>query len=633
MAPTFGLLISVGPRPVLDHRRCAVILALLLVVFVAVTVPGSFKGSSTASAVFLHEPDAPIFVLPSLMELYDGRLVPKFRVYGHFPAYFSAALFAPVLLPMKLLHGSIDYFYFVLAMRVSQLVMAVVAVIYVYRLGLLCLPPPWALAAVALVLSMSEFCKWTLTIHPDIYQAAAIVAAEFYLARHLRNGRRRDLCLSAACAGVATAAKLYGVFVLPAVAVAVFSGRIAGFRLEKKSLVAAINSGLLYLAILLAVFFSFNLRILSFDADVRLWLGLFNGMHSVRGSAGDLFTAKVATIVSPNLFGLFFPLAYVLSAAWLLAVDARRWRNGDFTLHPYQAVHLVVGAYVLYFLVLYSDSFNIYHSERYLLPFMCLLPVSVLLVLRSLFAQPGMRFLGWGLTTAVVLTAAVRGCGCALYVYRPMPVAIRTALYDRIRYGLAEADKQLLSSVYQVAPGSGRARLRGDLTAEECDRALDFWRNRSYLLTSPSPFWRVLAFPYRKERFATFKTRAWIAENAPSDAVVYAEPSMNLMDTPLAHFCHSDNDDLPTKNIHTGPIQWETVARLRPDFILTINKTAVDEILGKSEDYQLLEHLVSENEAYIVGRREALRRRIDEDSGKSGSQRPSHRLATCPAAP
>ena len=580
------------------------LLILMLLGLFGAAAPGFFFASDTASAVALFEPDAPAVVMPPLLDLYNGQLVPQFCAYGHLPAYFSGALFAPLLVPMKLYSGSIDYFYFALAMRGAQLLMGALALVYVYRLGLICLPPWLALVGAALVLAMPEFGHWTLSIHPDIYQTAAIAAAVFYLVRWGQSGRRGDWLFSAVCAGLAAAAKFYGVFLFPAAAWAAWSGSRASGGAIGRRVAVALGLSAVYVAVAMAVFALFNVRILLWDERCREWFLIIGAIPQAAGAASELFAGKLSNWSSPNLLGPLFLAVYLVAALrWVVAMAANRRAPHDWPGASLGVVHAALATFAVYYFGIYSDAYNIYHGERYALPLFVLLPVPTLALLYELTASPKFGRWGWLLSGLVAATSALRIVGAPLDVYYPLPTVIDRRLYVHMLYVCDDRDRATLTAAYRLADGAERARMQRPLAPDLEDRLREYWRQRCFLRSRPTTAAHRLTFPYRKERTAAFGVRAWIIAHAKADATLYAEPGLNLLPTTMSSVEYSDNRDLPTRNVCVEAIDLRKINRLRPDYVLTAHAPVADAVLKRDAQYELAERLAGKGEVFILRRR------------------------------
>lgn len=587
-----------------NQRTTGRLLILMLLGLFAVAAPGFFCASNTASAVALFEPDAPMVVLPPLLDLYDGQFVPQFCAYGHLPAYFSGALFAPLLVPLKLHSGAIDYFYFVLAMRSAQLLMGALTLVYVYRLGLLYLPPWLALAGAALVLAMPEFGHWTLSIHPDIYQTAAIAAAAFYLIRWLQSAKRGDWWLSAVCAGLATAAKFFGVFLFPAAAWAAWVGSNAPGRTIGRRLAVALGRSLGYAAAAMAVFALFNVRILLWDERCRAWFAHIGAVPQAAGAARELFAGKLSNLSSPNLLGPLFLAVYVVAALrWAAAAAANRRAPHDCPGASLGVVHVALATFAVYYFGIYSDAYNIYHGERYALPLFVLLPIPTLALLYELVVHPRFRRWGWLLSGLIAATSALRIFGAPLDFYYPLPTVIDRRLYVEMLYVADDCDKQMLTTAYRLADGADRARMQRPLAAELEGRLREYWRQRCFLWSRPTTAAHRLTFPYRKERTAAFRTRAWVIAQVKPDAALYAEPGLNLLPTTLTSVAYSDNLDLPTRNVYVEALDLGKIDRMRPDYVLTAHGCVADAVLAHDARYETAARLAGKGEVFILRRK------------------------------
>lgn len=589
------------------------LVALLVVGFVAKVWPATYSAADQSAVLFPHEFDAVATVMPPLLEIYSGEIPPKFAVYGHFPAYLTALVSLPVLGPIKLIHGAIDYTYFVRAMRWTQLGMAVITVVYVFRIGTLIMPPLAAVFPVILLLTMTEFYTWTLRLHPDIFQTAMLVVAVFYLMRGQQNGTWRDLCLSAVAAGLSTASKYYGVFIFPAVALALVSGKVIGFRRVPGAVREVLLRGTVYGLIVVALFSVINVRLFFSAAELRDHVALMEQLTAEPGQRFLLFASKVGILVSPNLLGAAVPILYVAAWAWICAGDGRQWIKGNLVFHPSQVIHATCWSFFLYFLLLFADVFNLYQGDRYALPFLCLAPIPVVHLLSSMLTVPGRSpgvVFPWTVRAAAVVLIALTGflqvrrvAGEPLDLYRPTPRLLQVQIMSAVLGPVTSAeDRQLLQASYEPCSAT-MFRLKTGLASEQRHQLRHYWRERTALVRTATP-WQVLEHFRARDKWIGLAARQWVIDNVPRDAVIYTERFLGLLPTNLKPVLYADNEDLPTKNIHEDmQIDPAKVPTLRPDYILTASSAKASALAAQYNDYALAAALQTGGEILILKRR------------------------------
>ena len=600
-----------------SDRWALAILAAAVAAFAAVTIPAGIPCSRHSAALYMWEVDGAVFVVPPLMDIYSGSIPPAFSVYGHFPAYCAALLFLPVLLPIKLLHGSIDYFHFVMAMRLTQVLMGALTLIFAWRIAALAMSRWAALAVVALLLTLPELYRWTIDLHPDIHQCAMLMVAVFYLIRHQQTGSRRDLCVSAAAAGLAMASKYYGVFILPAAALACYSAA-ASSRPAKEAARMAFRSALMYGLIAGAVFLAVNARILLSAGEFRKWIGIFGSYAAAPAQRGELLAGKIANLGSSSLFGLTFIVIYLVALATMGAADGRRWRKGRFAPHPYQTIHITVACFAGYYLAFYNDAWNLYHGERYALPFVCLAAIPVVHLVASMLRQRRLRIAAVALIALIAVTQVRRVQGRPFDGYWPTPAIVHKELFNSVALSADPADQDLVRSSYEAA---GKAmRLRRNLAPAAARELWTFWRTRSWLLNKPVTIRQMLIQHYQREDCADFRTRQWVIDHVRPGAAIYTQSGLNLLPTTSAHVLYAPNDDLPTRSIAFGAfIQPDRIAELRPDYIFTRSQSVADEIVARYPQYALLDTIWRRRAVYALGLRDfSVYRVIDRYGAAAG---------------
>lgn len=109
---------------------------------------------------------------------------------------------------------------------VVLVVSGVVTLVMTYRIGARLYGHLYGLVAALLLVSTSEFVRWSHEIHPDLPQLALLMTGFYFAVRLYERGTepgRRwmiDLSLASFCAGAAMATKFNGVFLLPVIALA-----------------------------------------------------------------------------------------------------------------------------------------------------------------------------------------------------------------------------------------------------------------------------------------------------------------------------------------------------------------------------------------------------------------------------
>jgi tetratricopeptide (TPR) repeat protein len=92
----------------------------------------------------------------------------------------------------------------------------------VYRIGREMFDEKVGVIATFLLLAMPTFLRWTVESHPDLPQLFWILLSVLYAMRYTRSFTLRDVCLAAVSAGFAFGTKFGGIFLLPALGIALF---------------------------------------------------------------------------------------------------------------------------------------------------------------------------------------------------------------------------------------------------------------------------------------------------------------------------------------------------------------------------------------------------------------------------
>jgi hypothetical protein len=375
---------------------------VVAVLFVVLALPGTYPASRSHEELFTFSMDEPMFMVPPMRDIVMGRY-PRFYTYGNFPSFMTSVIFLPVILAFKLLHVEVSYFHIVMMLRLGALVAALGALVFLYRLGRHWCSPATALAAVVLVMTAGTLWEWTWTLHPDVFQAFALVASVYFLVKYHDERLSQWLWISAVFAGFAAGSKYWGIFIVPAALVSIWSNDHLG-RVSAK-VIRAVG----YLALVIGVFVVVNAE---FVVHFRRLIHIgqtYAVQHGMLHASvfNPLLKAKLDCLGSAYYFGTLFCVVY----ATALIEDIARWARAPAKPHSMLLIHLTIVTLGLYYFVFFNDPANVEDGERYLLGFMMLMVLPALALLETALGEQRTRMLGLCVVAVLVCSQAARIAG------------------------------------------------------------------------------------------------------------------------------------------------------------------------------------------------------------------------------
>jgi Dolichyl-phosphate-mannose-protein mannosyltransferase len=237
-----------------------------------------------------------------------------------------------------------------LAAQSTVALFTVVLLAATYGLARRILPRWSAVGAMLLVVGAPEVALWARQVMLDVPAYAMVVAAAFFLVRHVEHGRTGDLAATACCALAAVWIKLTAVFILPVFAVVLVGTRgMSALRARPVLLVAAVGvAGLLPLAWLTMRFGTANLEsVAGRPSDLArgsLDAWLFYARVMPRSLGVPALVAAIVGVVGllvpsrrdppARWFLVFLGLWFVVGYAFFSMIGVREPRHGLMMLLP-----------------------------------------------------------------------------------------------------------------------------------------------------------------------------------------------------------------------------------------------------------------------------------------------------------
>lgn len=489
--------------------------------------------------VWTFETDGP-FYLHLLDLLAHGELRPS-AFYGYFPILAAYVFSIPVRV-FNWVFGSGDLITsLIVGFRVSQIFFVLLAGWLVYLIASSLSSRPLAIVCLVSFFSVSEFLKWTIYIHPDVQQVSMTLAGCYCLIRYLESREQAYFFVSAIFAGLATASKYFGVFLVPAAAVAALAVYLPQCRLMtavyRSAVLSALYAGVHIIAYLIATppLLRRPLRSLRYMTEFHSGEG-----RVVFGNAisADLWQHKAKLLFDNAFLGKTICIAFAVAVVWTVATSIVRKRI--------DGVHIlttIILSYCIVFLALWGDLFNINGGYRYLLQPVALMPIVIAVALNDagrLLGAPGR-------------VAAVAAAVWILVLIIPNSLPMR-ARYVSETLSYSSAREQ-----------TGQFQIRGWLEENVPDGA--------QILTQA---YTNIQMPGAVPGHYFEQGGRW---RGRKDIKVFYDPSNHVYLTPQA------------------------VTAIDPDFIVGVNETAIAEILAKFPSYQLVTKLGERGVVFVVGRK------------------------------
>lgn len=442
------------------------VLATVLSLYVIIVIPGTYSGSRSGHELWTFSMDDRSQLLPPMIELVQGK-IPQFRSYGHFPEFFSAALFLPFIVTHKIKDKEISYLHHVMMLRLSQVFMALLCFYVLYKMALLCMSFWYAIGAVVIAMLSNTLYEYVFYIHPDVFQMTTFVIATYLLMKFLQRRRIGYFLGSAILAGCATGSKYWGFFILPSVLVCLIS-------FYKEYGIAKIMRLLcVYILIIIIVFLITNPHfIFHFDFVIEKYKKYQAHAAPINLSGfSELLDKKISLFTSPYYFGSLFFIFYIIS----LLVRINQACKEKWKLHAYDFIHINLITLIIFYFVVFNDKFNVPAGERYLLAWMIPLPIVVLyLFYQMLHSQSkGIRYVACLSSVVLILSLSLKVAGV------PMKYFILG---------------------------------QGDLFHQK----------------EVASLWDTIGYYYQKEDMGTFLMREWLTGNVERGSHIYVEAYMNI---------------------------------------------------------------------------------------------------------
>jgi hypothetical protein len=594
-------------RRVLDWAPAAS-LCVLLVGYAAAMLPALLPGRADYAQLWTTSSDQTV-MYRIFFDFMGGQLTHG-TVYGGVAYEFVALLLLPALVLMHVAGVSIGFAGYSIIIAVTQLVVALTAFIYLYRLSALISNRWLAVLGVALAMCMTDVFETLVQIKPDDWQMMATVATLFHLCRHTHRSLRGvrqpdwsgDLVWAAFWFGISVSARVTAVLLG-----ASFAAAVAICVLQSSpSLLAALTRAAAQLGLAGAV------TAATFVVTSPQWIAHYRELRDLYGFAAhafnsadlgqaltDLFWPRVANFVSGRLDGPVLPVCYLFS---MVAVHFGRRAVAAHFGSVRNAGRSVINAYVvtvlLAYFTLYRDTFNIYGGDRYFVALMLPVVAAVLswaatrttLLLRVLAASAVIASFGW---------AGAQSVGAAGFEWQPLRRMVHKDVFKQWINTFNPDDKRFVSSVYSLSPDGYVYSLRSLSRAEwaRVEKTPGLAPQMTFSGKSTA-IWPNLAAYYNIKQLPNFTARDWIRRNAPPGSVVVTDFYIDLLDDPD---CYTPNDDLPA-GVRIVRADWDKalvtvpqVARDHPDFVVTRYGEIAAQIEAQLPQYRMAAALSAPN--------------------------------------
>lgn len=151
--------------------------------------------------------------------LTSGSLALDEFVYGSLYPYVGVAVSSIYGILFDLSDHAI-----IIILRLIGVGSAITVALYTYRIGQLLFGLRGGNLSAAVVLSTPLHFRWAVEIHPDLLQLAFLTAGLYHTLQLARNGDLYHLLMASTLAGLATATKYGGLFLLPTIALSLILG-------------------------------------------------------------------------------------------------------------------------------------------------------------------------------------------------------------------------------------------------------------------------------------------------------------------------------------------------------------------------------------------------------------------------
>lgn len=369
-------------------HRLDIVALLIIVAYGALCASTIFQAYRTYEEAWAFETDGPFYLI-NLDRLVHGEIGEISKLAGFFPVIVAYLFSLPLLLIEKITGDGNHVDSLFVGFRLSQTCFAMLSAALVYRITAVLSSRGLGIVVLVSFVSTVEILLWTARIHPDIQQLAMVLAGTYCLVRYCQTLQSRYFFVSAIFAGLATASKLYGLFLLPSAIVAVLAVELSGAHEKGRLSRIGMLSGA-YLAIHTAAaavmsvphFFhaSHNLKRLSaFSAGGNLLS--FENAFSL-----DLWARKVALLFDDRFLGEGICIAFLIVVIHAIARSAQCRR-----IHSIHILVAFILSFFFIFLTFWGDVFNMKSGHRYLLPASSL----VLIVIAVGLHEIGQRLRPW----------------------------------------------------------------------------------------------------------------------------------------------------------------------------------------------------------------------------------------------
>jgi hypothetical protein len=498
-----------------------------------------FQSYRNYEELWAFETDGPFYVI-LLDRLAHGEVEPS-AYYGYFPILAAYAFSLPVRLVNYVFGSDESITSLIVGFRVSQIFFVLLAGWLVYLIATSLSTRLLGIVCLISFFSVSEVFRWTAFIHPDIQQISMTLAGCYFLIKYMESRHKTYFFISAVFAGFATASKYFGVFLIPAAAVAALAVCLPQSR-PMTAIRQSVRWAVLYGAVHTVAYLIATPPLIRHPLrSLRYMIDFSSGDRRVlleNAFSADLWQRKAKLFFDNAFLGRAICVAFVVAVIWTLAASIARRR-----IDRVHVLTAIVISYCVGFLALWGDLFNIEGGYRYLLQPAALVPIVIVVALDDAGKHFGLPGRG---------AAAVAGFWILVLI-------IPYSLPARIQH-ISE-----LVSFYWTREQTGQFLIR------------------RWIEENLPPGSRILTQAYlniqipghvpehRYDQGSRWRGR--------QDIRVFYDPSNHVYITPKA------------------------VAAIDPDFILGINEREISEVLTQFPRYQLIAKVGERRVVFVLGKK------------------------------
>lgn len=575
------------------------LLAGFLLTYALYLVPAILPASQDYPAMSVESSDV-LAVVRAFFDLIGGR-PPAYSPYGQSVAAILAFVLLPLAFLFSVLGVPLGFAGYVILLKLAHLGVAILAVLYSYRLAKLYTGSFWALFVVPFLCSSYAFAYWTVILKPDIWLLTFVLMSSFYMSRALRGETKNilslpyDLWVAAILGGLAFGSKIWGVFIAPSlVATLLILAKLQNYSWRQT--LRALLTGVVIFVV--GAFIGMPHLFVQFRELTRLLRSVSEHQNTTPHllAAGALFTQKIQTLISGQFLGPALFLILVGLSAWLFFNLVHRRARHILQRWPLPLL-IFQWTYLFFYFFLYRDTFNIYGGERNVISIV--LPSVVSGVIASFYLVNLSRIRFLFVTMSFVLFGIfpfLAGAGIIAFFWRPLPQIIHN---DNFKQLLATSgpDVQMKMRGFYANEFKGTQWILRDLNENEIIEVENILEKSGNRIPMHWGFFNTAySIAHLRSLFVTtelrpkFAVRKWIAENVAPHSLVLHEFYLYLQSSQ----CYSPVADLPEgtrlKMVSADKmfLTRDEIIIYQPDYAVTASAEVAYTIVREVPQYSII---------------------------------------------